>query len=273
MGNQLAFPLARPVNPTAYAPPIKKEYQTGSARFETLSPGRSVVVGARSDGSMFMDVPRQVYPNGDGKRITLPGITTKNSSPEITKALQRLTSNPNLTPYVYNADKKAIYNTGGPNRSEKPAFENTDDTKRKIFAHAGKREDKYGMPGSPEKIVGMKGTYPESDRENGWTALTASADMGAGLKVDYRLGKDGRGYLHHDHEGKRVDKFGKEDKIVVNIRHGRPEDVQQIASPFTNVLSKFNRVDYPNSAFIKALNTDHVVCAVSYVINSFLHAY
>jgi glycerophosphoryl diester phosphodiesterase len=260
LGNQLAFPIPKMSVLPAYTPKVKEGDNAGSIRFETLSAGRQVVVGARKDGSLFMDVPKQVYPKAEGRRVTIPGATSNSTPQQISQAIKRLTNNPALIPYVYNSSRKAIYNTGGPERSTRPNFELQGEQSkgmRKTWAHAGSREDMPGMPNAKEKIKNMATpSFHEAGWENSMEALTAAADKGAGLEIDYRMGVNGEGYLYHDHQGQRINKFGKAYGSNVNIAYGKREDVQQVATPLSKVLAKFNRIDYPNSSFIIEMKKD-----------------
>jgi glycerophosphoryl diester phosphodiesterase len=200
--------------------------------------GRYVRLRGRNDGSIYLEVPKQISP-AQSRQITLPGVTTRSTKQQLSQAVLELFKRPNSIPYVYASDDdRPVYNNPG-RGSTAPNYANN----RKIYAHGGDREVKPS-------------DWKESEWENSIQAISSAYQSKVGVELDLQLNKSGVLYLHHESTAEPIDAKGKVIGNAVNILTASPVDVDKVAVRLSGVLTRFDRVNYPNSSLILEMKKD-----------------
>jgi glycerophosphoryl diester phosphodiesterase len=166
-----------------------------------LNGGRQVTLRARNDGTLFIDIPdRFSIPDRFGlpskaASLNLQGVSKSSSSQQITTAVEKLCSNVDVVPWVYDGGKTPKYNDGGAGAAT--------EVRRGlgwVLAHGGDREAK------PE-------SWREAEWENSIQAIRSTRAKGAIPELDVQWNKNGELFLHHDGAGRKIYADGKPREI------------------------------------------------------------
>jgi glycerophosphoryl diester phosphodiesterase len=206
-----------------------------------------VRVKALNNGTVFMEVPKQIYPPAPARRIILPGITPKSDVAQISQAVERI-AKAGALPYVYTVDNRPIYNRGpGGVKFADPAK-----LDRAIWAHAGSIEDKpwgFELLAWQNKInYAFKFAY-EKKFSDGRRVDVVETDVHLNLK-------SGKVVFSHDPTAIPIDSNGKRIGPNVNVIHGEPSEVFAAVDTVSAGLTVYNRVAFPNTTFAIEMKKD-----------------